>query len=70
MSGGVASYMLWLNRPFYGFLTFDMDKLRIIRRHHWKERLKISNIAKFGSDLLEPNENIAPQSRGILQMFL
>ena len=33
MSGGVAAYMLWLNRLFYVFLTFDMDKLGIIRRH-------------------------------------
>ena len=62
MSGGVAAYMLWLNRPFYGFLTFDMDKLGIIRRHHWKERLKISKAAKFDSDLLT-NEDIAPLRR-------
>ena len=37
MSLGVAAYMLLFNRPFYGFLTFDMDKLGIIRRHHWKK---------------------------------
>ena len=67
---GVAAYMLWLNRPFYGFLPFDMDKLGIIRRHHWKERLKSSKAAKFESDLLKPNENIAPQSREILQTFV
>ena len=70
MSGGVAAYMLWLNRPFYGFLTFDMDKLGIIRRHQWKERLKISKAAKFESDLLKLNENIALQSREILQTFV
>ena len=69
MSGGVAAYMLWLNRLFYGFLTFDMDKLGIIRRHQWKERLKTSKAAKFESDLLKLNENIAPQSREILQTF-
>ena len=68
MSGGVAAYMLWLNRPFYGFLTFDM--LGIIRRHQWKERFKISKAAKFESDLLKLNENIAPQSREILQTFV
>ena len=28
----------------------NMDKLAKIRRHYWKERLKISNTAKFGSD--------------------
>ena len=70
MSGGVAAYMLWLNRLFYGFLTFDMDKLGIIRRHQWKERLKTSKAAKFENDLLKLNENIAPQSREILQTFV
>ena len=62
MSGGAAAYMLWLNRPFYGFLTFDMDKLGIIRRHHWKESLKSSKAAKFEGDLLT-NEDIAPPRR-------
>ena len=63
MSAGVAAYMLLFNRPFYGFLNFDMDKLGIIRRHHWKERLKISKAAKFESDLLKPvsNEDITPR---------
>ena len=65
MSGGVAAYMLWLSRTFYGFLAFDMDKLGIIRRHHWKERLKISKAAKFESGLLKPvsNEDITPPRR-------
>ena len=45
------------HRPF--FSTFDMDKLGKIRRHHWKERLKINKIAKFESDLLKTNEGIA-----------
>ena len=42
-----------------------MDKLGIIRRHHWKERLKISKAAKFESDLLKPvsNEDITPPRR-------
>ena len=44
-----------------------MDKLRNIRRHHWKERLKISKIAKFGSNLLKTNEDIAPQKCEISQ---
>ena len=40
------------------------------RPHHWKERLKISKIAKFESDLFKTNEDIAPQSREILQTFV
>lgn len=32
------------------FSTFDMDKSENIRRHHCKELLKISKIAKFESD--------------------
>ena len=47
-----------------------MDKFGKIRRHHWKERLKISIIAKFESDLLKTNEATAPQSREILQTFI
>ena len=27
-----------------------MDQLGKIGRHHWEERLKISNVAKFESD--------------------
>ena len=38
-----------------------MDKLGTNRRHHWKKLLKISKIAKFESDLLKINEDIAPQ---------
>ena len=29
-----------------------MDKLEKIRRHHWKERVKSSKLAKFESDVL------------------
>ena len=32
--------------------------------------LSTSKAAKFESDLLKPNENIAPQSREILQTFV
>ena len=28
-----------------------MDQLGNIGRHHWEERLKISNVAKFESDM-------------------
>ena len=37
--------------PFTVFITFDMDKLGKIRRHHWKERLKINEMAKFENEV-------------------
>ena len=39
-----------------------MDQLEKIRRHHWKERLNISNNDKFGSDTSQAIEDIASQS--------
>ena len=47
-----------------------MDQFGKIRRQHWKERLQISKIAKFECDLLKTNEDIASQSREILQTFV
>ena len=47
-----------------------MDKLGKIRRQHLKERLKISKIAKFESDLVKTGDDIAPQSGEILQTFV
>ena len=49
-----------------------MDKLagKSVDMHYWKERLKISKTAKFKRELLKTqktNEEIAPQSREILQ---
>ena len=44
-----------------------MDKLRKIRRHLWKELLKINKSAKFESDLLKTNEEIAPETREIVK---
>ena len=61
--------MFFSNRPFHlstFFSNFDMDKLRRI----WKERLKISKIAKFESNLLKTNGDIASQSREISQRFV
>ena len=52
------------------FSTFDMDQLGEIRRHHWKERLNISKIAKFESDSFEANEYIFPQSCENLQTLV
>ena len=46
-----------------------MDQLGKILQHYWKERLKISRTVKFQSDLLKTNEDIAPQSRQVLQTF-
>ena len=48
-----------------------MYKLGKIRQLRWKERLENIKIARFESDLLKTNEDIAPhQSREILQMFV
>lgn len=35
------------------FSAFDMKKLGKIRRHHWKERLKIGKLTKVESDSLK-----------------
>ena len=43
-----------------------MDKLRRI----WKEPLKIRKIAKFESNLLKTNGDIASQSREISERFV
>ena len=51
------------------FSTFDVNKFGKTRRHHSKERLKISKMAKFESDLLKAYKDIAPPSREILQTF-
>ena len=45
------------------------DQLAKTPQHGWKERLKISKVAKIESDLLKNYEDIAQQSRGILQTF-
>ena len=41
------------------FSTFDMDQSGKIRRLHWNERLKISEIAKSESDASYASEDIA-----------
>ena len=43
-----------------------MDQLAKIHQNHWKERLKISKIAKFGSDKMNINKDMAQQSHKIL----
>ena len=47
-----------------------MDKFGKICRHRLKERLKISKITKFKSDLLQGNKDTDSQSRHILQTFM
>ena len=56
--------------PFHGFSTFDRNQLAKIRQHGFKEHLTISEDVKFEPDLLKTNEEIAPQSLRILQMFV
>ena len=47
------------NRPSHGFFSnFWHGQVR--DKHHWKERINISKIAKFQSDLLKINEDITP----------
>ena len=50
--------------------TFDKDQSVKIYRRCWKGRLKISNIAEFESDMSETSEDVALQSREILQTFV
>ena len=47
-----------------------MDNFGNIRPHHWKERFKISKIAKFESDLLKAYKDTSPQSLEILQRLV
>ena len=53
--------------PVTVFSISDMDQLRKV---HWKERVKISKIAKFESDLLKTKEDTALKSRENLQTFV
>ena len=39
------------------FSHFDKGQLQKIRRHYWKERLKISKTVKFESDTSNPRED-------------
>ena len=67
------------NKPFQGFLfflfffflsTFDEGKLGEIRRHQWKERPKISKIAKFESELLKTNRYSFSKSRNFTDVCM
>ena len=52
------------------FSTLHLEKLGNIREHYWKQRLKISRSAKFQSDLLKTNEDIAPDTVSYLAILL
>ena len=56
--------------PSTVFQTFDMDQVKKIRQHHWKERYNISKLAKFESDTSSASEDMAPQSCANLQTFI
>ena len=57
--------------PFGLFSTFDNDQLANIHRHYCREvRFKISKLAKYESDMSKASENMALQSREILQTFV
>ena len=52
------------------FFIFDLDKLGKISRHHWKEGLKIINIAKFERDLLKTKRRSISKSERHLRKTL
>ena len=74
----VVNYLWWVkkikyphNTTFHGFFSLKwLGHLAKIRQHDWKEPRKINKVAKFENDLLKTKEDITPQSREILQMFV
>ena len=63
----VCVYMyIQLIDPSTVFSTFDVDQLRKIHQDHRKKHLKISKVAKFESDRMKTNKDIAPKSLKIL----
>ena len=66
-----VTFLCSFNRPFHCFFQLlTWTSVGYIRRHHWKEHLTTSKIAKFESDLLKTNEETTSQSREILQTFV
>ena len=52
------------------FSTFDMDQLGKILRHHWKERIKISKLAKFESDTIKSERGYSSSKfRKFIEIF-
>ena len=58
--------MLMPKDPSAVFSTFQMDQVANIYRHCWKGYLKFGKVAKFESDGIETNKDMAPQSRKVL----
>ena len=52
-----------VERHFHGFSSFDGEQLVKICQHHWK-------VAKFESDLLKTNKDLAPEGRGSFKRFI
>ena len=52
-----------VERHFHGFSSFDGEQLVKIYQHHWK-------VAKFESDLLKTNKDLAPEGRGSFKRFI
>ena len=52
----------------YLFLTFDKDKLGTIRRYDWKERHKVSEIAKFERDSSSKSRNFTVHRNGCVKV--
>ena len=65
-----ALFFVTVIDPSTVFSTLDMDQLEKTRRHHCKERLKISKTAKFESDTSLASKDIAQQSCQNLQTFV
>ena len=51
-------------------ISYIMIRITSLACFDTKERLKMSKIAEFESDLLKTNEDIALQSREVLQTFV
>ena len=57
-------------KPSHGLFSFDWHQLAKIHLHRLKECLKVIEVAKFESDLLKTNRDIAQQRCRILQTFV
>ena len=62
-------YQLAKKPPHRCKSTLQSVELGNIHGHGWKDRLKISNLAEFGTDLLLKEDRV-PQSRQILDAFV
>ena len=58
--------------PVFCFLTFGMDRLGKIRRHQWKERLKISMciVGRGGGKFVPPTIQTSVKFRDSEELYL